>query len=199
MQLLKYTAESPDQAPWQNQNIIKTDPERALGDEGFRRGPAAKSIRPDIARGDASLKTLENIKIGSNMCGSKSPHSVTIQEMFNECTAERNEVHRNRVTSPWQLLLGKIPSDNSICEKPDLAQCCVAVVDEAAKQLLREKEESYKAYLEEDLSHRKTTQKNASSPTLEALGSTSMVLVLGIWQTMPPESKEVCSLVQPSR
>ena len=46
-------------------DFIKTDPERALRDEGFRRGPAAKSIRPDIARGDASLKTLENIRISA--------------------------------------------------------------------------------------------------------------------------------------
>ena len=75
--------------------------------------------------------------------------------MFNECTAERNEVHRNPGTSPWQLLLGKIPSDKSICEKPDLAQRCVEVVDEAAKQRLREKEESYRAYLGEYLSLRK--------------------------------------------
>ena len=89
------------------------------------------------------------------MCGSKNPDSVTIQEMFNECAAERNYLYRNRGTSPWQLLLGKISSDKSICEKPDLAQRCVEVVDEAAKQHLREKEESCKAYLEEDLSLRK--------------------------------------------
>ena len=34
-------------------------------------------------------------------------------------------------------------------------QCSVGLVDEAAKQRLRVKEESYKAYIEEELSHRK--------------------------------------------
>ena len=33
------------------------------------------------------------------------------------------------------------------CENPDLAQYSVEVVDEAAKQRLRVKEESYKAYI----------------------------------------------------
>ena len=46
-------------------------------------------------------------------------------------------------------------SDKSICENPDLAQCNVEVVDEAAEQGLRVKEESYKACIEEELSLRK--------------------------------------------
>ena len=58
-------------------------------------------------------------------------------------------------SSPWQLLLGKTPTDTSVCEDPDLAQCSVEVVDEAAKQRLRVKQESYKAYIEEELSLRK--------------------------------------------
>ena len=52
-------------------------------------------------------------------------------------------------------MLGKTPTDKSVCENPYLAQCSVEVVDEAAKQRLRVKEESYKAYIEEDLSLRK--------------------------------------------
>ena len=40
-------------------------------------------------------------------------------------------------------------------EHPDLAQCSVEVVDEAAKQRSRVKELSYKAYIEEGLSLRK--------------------------------------------
>ena len=41
------------------------------------------------------------------------------------------------------------------CEDPDLTQCSAEVVDEAAKQCLRVKKESYKAYIEEELSLRK--------------------------------------------
>ena len=56
--------------------------------------------------------------------------------------------------SPWQFL-GKTPTDKTACEDPDLAQCSVKLVDEAAKQRLHVKEESYKAYIEEELSLRK--------------------------------------------
>ena len=85
----------------------------------------------------------------------RSPDSVTIQEIFDDCTTAHNGFHRYRGFSPWQLLLGKTPSDKSICENPDLAQCNVEVVEEAAKQRLRVKEESCKAYIEEELSLRK--------------------------------------------
>ena len=50
---------------------------------------------------------------------------------------------------------GKTPTDKTVCEHPDLAQCSVEVVDEAAKQCLRVNEESYKAYIKEELSLRK--------------------------------------------
>ena len=53
------------------------------------------------------------------------------------------------------VVVGKTPTDKTACEDPDLAQCSVEVVDEAAKQRLRVKEESYKAYIEEELSLRK--------------------------------------------
>ena len=53
------------------------------------------------------------------------------------------------------VAIGKTPTDKSVCEKPDLAQCSVEVVDEAAKQRLCVEEESYKAHIEEELSLRK--------------------------------------------
>ena len=61
----------------------------------------------------------------------------------------------NRGFSPWQLLLGKTPTDKTACEDPDLAQRSVEVVDEVSKQCVRVNEESYKAYIEEELSLRK--------------------------------------------
>ena len=81
----------------------------------------------------------------------------------------------------------KTPTDKTACEDPDLAQCSVELVDEAAKQRLRVKEESYKAYIEEE-----TSQRNSSSPTLETLGNRCMVLVLEIWQTPGFENERWC-------
>ena len=37
----------------------------------------------------------------------RTPDSVTIQEIFDDCTTAHNDLHRNRGFSPWQLLLGK--------------------------------------------------------------------------------------------
>ena len=51
-------------------------------------------------------------------------------------------------------------------EDPDLAQFSVELVDEAAKQRLRVKEESSRRALRTKTSHR-----NSSSATLETLGS----------------------------
>ena len=69
----------------------------------------------------------------------------------NTVTGMDSVLLRNRGFSVWQLPLGKTPPDISIRENPDLAQCSVEVVDETAKQRLRVKEESYKAYIEEEL------------------------------------------------
>ena len=99
-------------------------------------------------------KTLDTNKQSAIRVARRTPDSVTIQEIFDECTTAHNNLHRNRGLSPWQLLLGKTPTDKSVCENPDLAQCSVEVVDEAAKQRLRVKEESYNAYIEEELSLR---------------------------------------------
>ena len=142
-------------------NIIRTDPERPFRDQGFRRGVAAKRIRLDIGPGNASWKTsvlkktLDTIKQAAIRVARRTSDSATIEEIFDECTAAHNNLHRNRGFSAWQLLLGKTPSDKSMCGSPDLAQCSVEVVDEAAKQRLQAKEESYKAYIEEELSLRK--------------------------------------------
>ena len=151
-------------------DIVRSDPEGAFRDQGFRRGLAAKSIRLDIDPADASWKTgvhgktLDTIKQSALRVARRTPDNVTIQEIFDECTTAHNDLHRNQGSSPWQLLLGKTLTDKTACEDPDLVQCCVEVVDEAAKQRLRVKEESHKAYIEERLSLRKRW-------TLESLGS----------------------------
>ena len=142
-------------------DIVRTDPEGACRDQGFRRGLAAKSTRLDIDPGDASWKTgvlgktLDTIKQSAIRVARGTPDNVTVQEIFDECTTAHNDLHRNRGFSPWQLLLGKTPTEKTACEDPDLAQCSVEVVDEAAKQRFRVKVESYKAYIEEELSLRK--------------------------------------------
>ena len=115
-------------------NIVRNDPERPFRHQVFRRG---------------AWENTRYHQTVSNTC-------VAIQEIFDECTTAHNDPHRNRGFSPWQLLLGNTPTDKSICENPDLAQCSVEVLDEAAKQRLRMKEESYKAYIEEGLSLRKS-------------------------------------------
>ena len=111
--------------------------------------------------GDASWKTgvlgktLDTIKQAAIRVARRTLDSVTIQEIFDECTTAHNDLHRNRGFSPWQLLLGKTPTDKSVYENPDLVQCSAEAVDEASKQRLRVKKESYKAYIEEELSLRK--------------------------------------------
>ena len=99
--------------------------------------------------------TLETIEQAATRVARRTPESATIQVIFDERTTAHDHLHRYRGFSPSQLLLGKTPSDKSTCENPDLAQCSVEVVDEAAKQGLRVKEELYKAYIEEKLSIRK--------------------------------------------
>ena len=103
-------------------------------------------------------KTLDTIKQSAIRVARRTPDNISIQEVFDERTTAHNDLHRNRGFSPWQLLLGKTPTDKTVCEDPDLAQCSVMVVDEAAKQRLRVKEESYKAYIEEELSLRKRSK-----------------------------------------
>ena len=142
-------------------DIVRTHPEGAFRDQGFRRGLAAKSIRLDVDPGDASWKTgvlgktLDAIEKSAIRVARRTSDSVTMQGIFVECTAAHNDLHRNGGFSPWQLLLGKTPTDKSVFENLDLAQCSVEVVDEAAKQHLCVKEESHKAYIEEEQTLRK--------------------------------------------
>ena len=84
----------------------------------------------------------------------------------------------------------------SVCENPDLAPCGVEVVDEAAIQRLRVKEESYKAYIEEELSvTSKTSQRKFTKPDFG--GTELQVTGAGIGDlanTFVRERKVVCSL-----
>ena len=73
-----------------------------------------------------------------------------MQEISDERTTAHNDLHRNGGFSPWQLLLGKTPTDKTACEDPDLAQFSVELVDEAAKQRLRVKEESSRRAFEDE-------------------------------------------------
>ena len=103
-------------------NIVRTDPDGAFRNQGFRRGLVAKSIRFDLD-GSASWKisvleeTLDTIKHAAIRVGRRTLDSVSIQAIFDECTVARNDLHGNRGFSPWQLLLGKTQSDKPICEK----------------------------------------------------------------------------------
>ena len=80
-------------------NIDRTDPEGAFRDQEFRRGLAAKSIRLDIDPGDASWKTgvlgktPDTIKQSAVRVARRSLDSVTIQEIFDECTTAHNDLH----------------------------------------------------------------------------------------------------------
>ena len=135
-----YTAEALAQVLWQTRHCQNRTRRSFFEIKGFRRGLAAKSIRLDIDPGEASWKTgVTAIRVAR-----RTPGSVSIQEIFDECTTAHNDLHRNRGFSPWQLLLGKTPTDKTACEDPDLAQCSVELVDETAKQRLRVKEESYR-------------------------------------------------------
>ena len=144
-----------------NQTLSETIQKELFEIRGFQRGHAAKSIRHDIDPKDASCKagvlgkTLDTIKQTAIRVARRTLDSATIQGIFDECTAAHNDLHPNRGFSPSQLPLGKTSTDKSVCENPDLAQCSVEFVDEAAKERFRVKEESYRAYIEEELSLRK--------------------------------------------
>ena len=90
-----------------------------------------------LSRGHALTSILET-RLGKQEClgklwiPSNSQQFVWLEELqtvsrfnkiFDECTTAHNDSHGNRGFSPWQLLLGKTPTDKSVCENPDLAQC----------------------------------------------------------------------------
>ena len=72
-------------------DIVRTDPEGA-----FRDQRAAKSIRLDTDPGEASWKTgvlgktLDTIKQSAIRVARRTLDSVSIQEIFNECTTTHN-------------------------------------------------------------------------------------------------------------
>ena len=134
-------------------DIVRTDPEGAFRDQGFRRGLAAKSTRHDIDRGDASWKTGV---LGKTLIQSNSQEFVWLGELLTMSRLKKSLMHALQLTmtyieTAWQLLLGKTPTDKTACEDPDLAQCSVELVDEAAKQRLLVKEASYMAYIKEEI------------------------------------------------
>ena len=116
---VEYTTEPLDQVPWQTKHY-QNGSSRSLLRSEFRHGLAAKSIRLDIDAGDSSWKTTvlgetpDTIKEAAIRVALRNPDSVTIQEIFGQRTTARNDVQRNRGSSPWQLLLRKTPSDESI-------------------------------------------------------------------------------------
>ena len=101
--------------------------------------------------------------LGKPLMQSNSQQFVWLEELLTMSQFKKSLMNALQLTmtyietedSPWQLLLGKTPTDKTACEDPDLTQCSAEVVDEAAKQCLRVKKESYKAYIEEELSLRK--------------------------------------------
>ena len=140
-------------------------------------------------------KTRDTVKQSAIRVARRTPDSVTIQEIFDECTTAHNDLQRNRGFSPWQLLLGNTPTDKPVCENPDLAQCSVEVVDEDAKQRLCVKEKVVQSVHRRGAVTSKTSQRNSSSWTLEALGAAcEWCFLLEIWQTQGFESEVVCSL-----
>ena len=81
-------------------DVVRADPEGAFGDQGFRRGLAAKSVHLDIDPGDASWKTgvvgktLDTIKQSAIRVARRTPDSVTVQEIFDGCSTVHNDLHR---------------------------------------------------------------------------------------------------------
>ena len=116
--------------------------------------------------------------LGKHWIPSYSQQCVWLEELLTVSQFKKSLMNAVQFTmtyieskfSPWQLLLGTTPTDKSVCENVDLAQCSVEVVDEAAKQRLRVKEESYKAYIEERSCHSENVAKRFMKPDLGGIG-----------------------------
>ena len=73
-----------------NQMLSEPIQKEFFGDQGFRRGLAAKSKRLDIDPGDASWKTgvpgktLDTIKQSAIRVARRSPDNVSVQDIFDE-------------------------------------------------------------------------------------------------------------------
>ena len=80
-------------------DIVRTDPEGAFRDQGYRRGLSAKSTRLDINPGDAFWKTgvlgktLDTIKQSAMRVAWRTPDNDTIQEIFDERTTVHKDLH----------------------------------------------------------------------------------------------------------
>ena len=176
-------------------NIVRTDPDGAFRDQGFRRGLAAMSIRLDIDPGEASWrtgvlgKTLDTIKQSAVRVARRTPDSVTIQEIFDECIGAHNDLHRIRGFCPWQLLLGKTPTDKSVCENLDLAQC------RSCGRSCRTASPCEGKVVQKCTSKRNCLFENAAKKFFKPdLGGTGQQvnLVLGTWQTRGFENEGWC-------
>ena len=94
-------------------DIVRTDPERAFSRSRIFDVVCLPRAYVDIDRVEASWKTgvlgktLNTMKQSAIRVARRTTDSVSIQEVFDECTATHNDLHRNRGLSPWQLLLGK--------------------------------------------------------------------------------------------
>ena len=138
-------------------DIVRTDPEGAFR-EDFHVVWLSRAYVLTLILGKRPGKQEF---LGKLLIQSNSKQFVWLEELLTVSRFKKslmnahNDLYRNRGFSPWQLLMGKTPTDKTVCEDPDLAQCSVEVVDEAAKQRLRVKEESCKAYIKEELSLRK--------------------------------------------
>ena len=81
-------------------NKMRTDPERAFRNQRFRRGLAAKGICLDFDPGDASWKTewfveaQDTMKHAAIRVACRTLDSVTIEEIFEDCTAAHNDLQR---------------------------------------------------------------------------------------------------------
>ena len=101
-------------------DIVRTDPEGAFRDQRFRRDLTAKNIRLDVVPGEAFWKTealgktLDTIKQSAIRVARRTPDSLSVQEIFDECTTAHNDLHRNRGFSPWQWLLENTDSQESL-------------------------------------------------------------------------------------
>ena len=101
--------------------------------------------------------------------------SVSIQRIFDQRTTAHNDED-----SPWQLLLGRTPTDKSVCENPELSQCSVEVVSPCEGRVVQSVHRRGSVTS-------KTSQKNSSSPTLETNG-----VGIEIWQTQGFENERWC-------
>ena len=87
-------------------DIVRTDPEVAFRDQVPDVVWLPKSIRLDIDPGEASWKTgvlgktRDTIKQSAIRVARRTPDSVSIQEIFDECTTAHNDLHRNCGSSP---------------------------------------------------------------------------------------------------